>query len=355
MKRLILHLLLVFSIINCSSQQTFQVRKVPSTIANKYVSFKSLPSSNLPPVYIEKFLPKNFDQSGRKDYTAVIQKVINENSFVIFPDFPVRVNKNGLMIPSDKILYFQRNSKIIFAGPADTRESDILKVYRAKNVKIYNPKIIGSKFAKIPQTGEWSAGIAIYESEGVEVYNVNISETYGDGIIIGYDVKNVLVDGGWIDQARRDGISIISGTNINVRNLTISNTNGTLPMCGIQIEPNFPTDIFVNIDIRNIIGYNNKNTTLNFNIDPLNQQNLKVKQNAVSFVADNIEDYFSNYAVSFVLNPENKKHTPPGSIKITNVKSHSSKNFMWKDNGRSTVNLIADKMTDAAGKKIDVK
>ena len=355
MKNITIKVLLFFCFISCNSQQTFSVNKVPNSIANKYVKFHSMPSYKGEIIYIEKKLPQNYDKTGKKDYTAIIQKTINENPFVVLPNFPLLINKDGLLIPSDRIIYFQKKSKIIYAGPALTRESDVLKIYKTKNSKIYNPTIVGSRYSKEKQSGEWSAGIAIYEAENIEIYNVNISQTFGDGIIVGDQSKNVTIDGGWIDLARREGVSIISGINLKIKNLTISNTHGTLPMCGIQIEPNFPTDYFINIDIRNITGYNNKNTTLNFNIDPLAQEELKVKDRQVTFTADNIEDYLSNYTISFVMNAENKKHTPTGSIKVTNVKSHSSNNFLWQDSGKTNVKIETQQFKDSNGKTVKVK
>lgn len=354
MKNLILLVLTSFYFFNCHSQKTFKVRVVPQNISDKYSSFIDMPVHQKI-FYAQKLLPKNFDTSGKTDYTFLIQKAINENTFIVLPNFPILINEQGLSIASNRILYFQKFSRINYSGPANTRESDILKIYNSKNVKIYNPVIRGSRFSKKEQNGEWSAGIAIYASENIEVYNLKISETYGDGIIIGDQSKNISVDGGWIDQARRDGISIISGFNVSIKNLTISNTNGTLPMCGIQIEPNFPTDYFQNISIKNITGYNNKNTTLNFNIAPLSQNELKIKNRYVTFTAENIEDYFSDYTISFVLNPENKNFTPNGSIKVNNVKSHSSNNFLWQDNGKSNVKVEATQLIDKQGKKVKIK
>ena len=51
------------------------------------------------------------------------------------------------------------------------------------------------------------------------------------------NIKNVRVTNVWIDQARRDGISITSAENLVLNNILISNTHGTLPEMAIQIEP----------------------------------------------------------------------------------------------------------------------
>ncbi|OJV36713.1 MAG: hypothetical protein BGO33_04260 [Bacteroidia bacterium 43-41] len=349
MKTLILTIL-SFSVVcfNCMSQSKYSVMKVPISISEKYRDFYPQPKSNKKIFYLDTVVPK---ENKNKDYTEIIQKVIDVNSYIVMPNYPVYINKNGLKISSDKTIYFQKISQIIFKGPADSRESDILKVYKAKNVKIYNPNIVGSKFQNEKQWGEWSAGIAILGSDNVEIYNAYISETYGDGIILADQSRNIIIYGGWIDQARRDGISITSGINVSISNLTISNTTGTLPMCGIQIEPDWPTDNLENIVIRNVIGFNNGNATINTNVGPMNS-NEKEYGKRISITQENITDYYSTFAIGFVMNADNSKYTPAGIIRVKNIKSFSSKNFMWKDGGKSNVIIKATSLTDKNGKTI---
>jgi len=343
--------LVLISFLGCS--QEYNIKSVPKNIINQYISFYPKPA-NITFYNLEKDLPPNYDKTGTVDYTKIIQNSINTHRNIVFPSFPLKINKDGLIIPSNSTLYFDRGSRLVFSGPALTRDSDVLKIYKIKNVKIYNPTIEGSKFSRERQEGEWSAGFAIYGADNVEIYNVKIYNTYGDGIIFGDHCKNIKVQGGWIDQARRDGISIVSGENVIIKDLLISNTNGTLPMCGIQVEPNFPSDFVDNITINNITGYNNRNTTLNFNVSPMNQKNDAYKR-TIRINANTITDYYSNYAIGFVLNPDHLQYTPVGGIEIKNVKSVNSNNFMWKDNGKSNINISSTNMIDKNKKRIQIK
>lgn len=347
MKRIYIIFYLLFPL-TLFSQSEYKEKSVPSIIANKYINVISLPKNIGKAFYLDKIIT-----NGKKDYTSIIQKAINENSVIIFPNYTININKNGLKIPSNRILYFQKNSKIKFLGPADSRDSDILKIYNSKNVMIYNPKIVGSKLSKDKQWGEWSAGIAILGAENIEIKNFNISNTYGDGIIIGNQSKGIKINGGWIDKARRNGISITSGIDLNLENIVISNTNGTLPMCGIQIEPDFPSDNLSNINISNIIGYNNRNTTFVVNLGPLNQVESKFN-NTILITANYITDYYSDYVFSVVKNADMKSITPKGVINISNVLAIGSKNLYWSDNGSTNVKLKTKNVKDSNGKLKDI-
>ncbi len=73
----------------------------------------------------------------------------------------------------------------------------------------------------------------------------------------GKESKNIIIQNGFIDYARRDGISITSANNLEINSVFISNTFGTLPMAGIQIEPSLPEENIKGESIKNIYTYNN--------------------------------------------------------------------------------------------------
>src|SRR5699024_6198447 len=66
----------------------------------------------------------------------------------------------------------------------------------------------------------------------------------------------VWIYGGLIDYTRRNGISVTSGKNIKIENVSIYNIYGTNPMEGIDIEPNKNSVALTNIELINIKTYN---------------------------------------------------------------------------------------------------
>ncbi len=111
--------------------------------------------------------------------------------------------------------------------------------------------------------GTHESGHAIViQSVGVNIDNLKISDMMGDGIIINfpYDISksgSVNIQNSVIENVRRNGISIIQGKNINVKNNTIRYTHGTWPQVGIDIERDRVTMFYENVLIEGNTIYGN--------------------------------------------------------------------------------------------------
>ncbi|WP_166921689.1 right-handed parallel beta-helix repeat-containing protein [Flavobacterium poyangense] len=296
--------------------------------------------------YLDKSLPTNPNKKGIVDYTDKLQNAINKYSVVVMPNFPVLINNKGLFIPSNRIVYFNQNSIIQFKGPATGRLNDIVKVYNASNVKIYNANIIGSRNEKSEQKGEWSAGICVLNSSNVEINNFQIKNTWGDGIFVGSEngkvSSDVVVKNGFIDRARRDGISITSANNLLIDSVFIANTFGTLPMSGIQIEPSLYNETINNVNLNNIYTYNNPGGIA------VNLQSFSIKNNPqkkVNIKVLNYTDEGSNYSFGTSINDDESIQNPIGTITVTNaVLKNPKKDFYWKNSKKYDVKVIFDKV-----------
>lgn len=219
-------------------------------------------------------LPSHYDTTAKIDYTDVLQQAINKNTRVIMPNFPVLVNEKGLRIPSNRVVYFPEKAWVKFQGPALKKLDDVIKIYNAENVQLINPKVEGSKYSTIQQDGQWSAGIGILNSKNVTIHNLRTKDTYGDGLFIGSEdggfSENITITGGWIDNARRNGLSITSGKNVVVNQLLISNTSGHDPEAGVDVEPSWEKDRIDNVVLKNIYTFNNKQAGIAVNMNALN-------------------------------------------------------------------------------------
>lgn len=209
------------------------------------------------------YLPSNYSTRGDIDYTKYLQLAFNENNAIVLPNFPIAVNFNGVVIPSNRTVTFQQNSMLIVL-PNDQPKYQALLVSNVRNVKIINPNLRGERYQHMNSKGEWGMGINILSSSNVTIINPNIKNFWGDGIYIGRTGKHrsycskVNISGGVLDNNRRNGISIISGKDITIKNIVIKNTNGTNPMAGIDLEPNLSDEFLYNINLNNIQTVNNK-------------------------------------------------------------------------------------------------
>lgn len=157
---------------------------------------------------------------------------------------------------------------------------------------ISNLTIIGERDDHIGTSGEWGHGISISKCDRVHIENVTVKNCWGDGIYLGSDntethetgCNNVTINNCLIDNNRRNGISIIDCDNFIIDGCTISNTHGTNPQIGINIERNSDNQItsgiiknttFIDNHFAHLLQYNssNDNTVENCTFKSVNESN----------------------------------------------------------------------------------
>lgn len=204
---------------------------------------------------VEHYLPVGFVKDATVDYTEDLQNLINRYDSITMPNFPLLINDNGIKIQSNKAIVFQPKS-MLKLKPSNKAQYALLLIDKAENVRLYNPLLIGDREEHIGNKGEWGIGIRIQGSNNVKIIGANISDFWGDGIYITREgkikSKNITIDGSVIQRNRRNGISIISGDKIVIKNSSFINNTGTNPMAAIDIEPNSPKDSLGCIKIYNI-------------------------------------------------------------------------------------------------------
>jgi polygalacturonase len=121
----------------------------------------------------------------------------------------------------------------------------VLTVHGASDVEISGGRIIGDRDGHLGHKGEWGHGIMIRGSSRVTIGNIRVSKCWGDGISIGAMTSRgrvtsssdiVLVGVACIGN-RRQGLTIGRSRRVRVLDSEFSDTSGTLPGCGIDIEP----------------------------------------------------------------------------------------------------------------------
>lgn len=260
-------------------------------------------------VNLTKYLPHGYAKTGTVDYTEALQQGINAHKEVLLPDFPVLINSAGLILHSDLKVLFQENSQLILQPNAEELYG-MIYIENIQNVAVYFADLVGDRHAHQTSKGEWGMGVFIRHSENILVENATISNLWGDGIYIGNIHKpssNIVVRGARIDSSRRNGISIIAGDGITIENCIISNTAGTSPEFGIDIEPNKPDDQLRNIILADNITFNNKAGGLLFAFDNL-QDSHSATPNVEVF---NHQDYYSPTGIEFYIDRGYRPYVRP--------------------------------------------
>lgn len=282
-------------------------------------------------VQLENYLPENYVKDGSVDYTIYLQKGLDENKIVEFPNFPILINEKGLQIRSNQKLNFLKGACLIMKPNAEERYG-LLNLKNIQNVVINNPVLKGDKYKHKNKSGEWGMGINILSSSNVEIINPVISECWGDGIYIGeivykerkeyklkdYFCRNIKISGGVIDDNRRNGVSVISVKGLSIENVLVQNTKGTMPMAGICIEPNNNEQFMENIVLRNITSKNNAEVGIKYVVSSF----LGKRDKNVQISIENYKDFSSKVGLyiggaRITHGKETKKLS--GNIKISNL------------------------------------
>ena len=308
------------------------VKKHPSTAQNQLRS--SILNQNPGIVDLTSLLPNGYVTDGSVDYTRFIQAGMNNYEKVLMPNFPILVNDKGIDIPSNRLVVFNTNSKLILKS-SQLQSYQILRIWNATNIKIYFPYIQGDRDRHIGTGGEWGMGLGISSSNNIEVYYPQIYNCWGDGLYLGErgdsgTNNSILVYYGFFDNNRRNGISIISGSNIKIINPIIGNTNGTNPQCGIDIEPNTNKEVLNNIRIENAFTYNNYRKGILVSL--VNHFGPVVKNVTIDIINPTDSSMQGGFSV---VGADNRKFSMPikamqGQIKIVGPKWKNGKGPIYK-------------------------
>lgn len=262
------------------------------------------------------YLPPNYDKTGNTDYTDYLQKGINESTDIIFPDFPVLIAPKGLFLKSNSNILFLQNSKLK-VKPNDKEFYAALNFENVENIKLYYANLEGERYHHLNNKGEWGMGIYIVHSKNIMIEKPNITKFWGDGLYVGkldgITSSNIKINGAFLDENRRNGISIIAGEKILITNSIISNTNGASPEYGIDIEPNKSADDLNSIILSNNITFNNAKGGLLFALDNLQGKESK----EIDIQVLNHTDYYSKNGIEFFIDRGYQNFISPIRGKIT--------------------------------------
>jgi hypothetical protein len=186
------------------------------------------------------------------DATHAFQEAINSSADTIIIDKQASdwiVGPNAFWDIQDKTIIFQPG--VVFkakTGAFPDNNDCLLKLIRANNIKIVGYgatfQMNKAEYAAMDD-GEWRHSLAINNSSHVEVYGLVLNESGGDGVFISGSVdfgdplysEYIVLKDLWCNNQYRQGISICSAQHVLVQNCWFTNTSGTLPMSGVDLEP----------------------------------------------------------------------------------------------------------------------
>ncbi len=233
--------------------------------------------------------------NGVADDTKAFQKAIDSvaskgGGTVVVPQGKYLIDGDVTVKIKSHITLKMDSTAQLIARPTSSERFYLLMVVNATDVNIIGGKIIGDRDAHLGTTGEWGMGIAVYSGSNVTINGTRISNCWGDGIVIGSKggapyyasnaSTNVTIKNVVSDNNRRQALTLGEVNGILVDSCTFTNTGGTKPMDGIDIEPDL--DSAQNITITNCeLAYNKGNGVEMYENSKSVIQNIVIKNNFI--------------------------------------------------------------------------
>lgn len=161
-----------------------------------------------------------------------------------------------LVVPSNSHFIFDPQT-ILKAKTGYTANEVLLAITAVSNVVIDGNNATIQMIKSEYTSGEQRHGIRIVSSSNVTINDLRVIDTGGDGFYLGTsDVvtpsRRITLNSCRTYNTRRNGLSIVSATDVWVNGGDYSFSNGTAPEWGIDIEPNLSTDYMENININGV-------------------------------------------------------------------------------------------------------
>lgn len=218
--------------------------------------------------------------NGTADDTTAFQKAVNalpsDGGTVYVPAGTYRIDAvRSVKLRSRMHLQMDPSAKLV-AKPTGAAQYNVVLADNIHDVAISGGQIIGERDQHAGTSGEGGHGIRIRGSQRVTIRDIRISKCWGDGITVGpkpvwqapyIPSRDVALAGVVCTGNRRNALSIGNVIGMKVYDSEFSNTHGTKPQCGIDVEPDNDdygsNDSCDNVHIQNCLMIGNAKNGLN--------------------------------------------------------------------------------------------
>jgi Endopolygalacturonase len=213
---------------------------------------------------------------GLKDDTKAIQEAINYvysigGGTVYIPDGIYLVNPDTSIHMKNGITLRLSENATLKAKPSANGSYAIIEIYNNSDVSICGGSIVGERYTHLGITGDSGRGIEVWDSSNITIKDISISDCWGDGIYLGTNFENgynsnIDIERFICSNNRRHGIAVISAKNLTIEDGVCCYTNGASSdtRSGLDLEPNYDTQILQNISIENLQTIDNGGYGLDF-------------------------------------------------------------------------------------------
>lgn len=268
------------------------------------------------------------------DSTAILQAALNSgvSKLIISKQGGPWVICRTLKIPSNIEIIFEKGVELKAKSGAFQKITEMfLDIRNRKNVKMRGPGLISMRRGDYRdktkyKPSEWRHTLAISRSSNISIDGLTFSKSGGDGIYIN-NVNDIKINNVTCSDNYRQGISVISASNLSIKNSTFINTSGTPPTAGIDFEPNRWYQCLVNCKVENCNFINNAGSGIEVMLLNFNQRSKPI---SMSFRRCLIKNNGKGITVF-------NRHVPSvgGSIEFDDCRIEDSKIYSFMTNGQT--------------------
>jgi hypothetical protein len=189
--------------------------------------------------------------NGSHDDTTAFQNAINslpsDGGTVVVPAGNYKIDAvRSVKLRSRMHLKMDPDAKLI-AKATSSDKYNVLLCEKLDDLEISGGQIIGERDSHQGTGGESGHGLNVRGCDRVTIRGVRVSKCWGDGISIGPKPmwkaplvmsRDVAVVGVTCVGNRRNAFSITNAINVDVWDSEFSDTRGTTPQSGVDVEPN---------------------------------------------------------------------------------------------------------------------
>ena len=203
--------------------------------------------------------------NGRTNDTESIQSAIDfvagkGGGTVLIPDGNYLIDTVSTIRMRSNVTVKMEDDAVVEGIPNSAENFYVFLFKDVENAHLIGGTIVGDRYDHIGTRGDYGMGVGILGSQNITVENVDIKDSWGDGVYIG-DSKgkseDIIIFNVVSDNNRRQGITIVDGDGIHIINSVFMNTNGADPSAGIDIEPD-DNNFVTNVDILSSKFLNNQ-------------------------------------------------------------------------------------------------
>jgi hypothetical protein len=160
---------------------------------------------------------------------------------------------------SNKTIIFENGVNLVAKpGAFSGIYSTLFYLDECKNITVigYGAKFIMQKAEYVAyNNSQFRHSISLMSCSNIKIFGLQLLGSGGDGILIAswtgiaYQryCENILLKDLWCDNHYRQGISVISAQHLRIENCWFTNTVGTAPQSGVDIEPDHPYERLIDI------------------------------------------------------------------------------------------------------------